>query len=251
MPLRRFIEDRAAPDRSLVVVNRTAPQPVQSMLTSLFERQPVSVEEAEIPDAETDQVLLVEEGDVVASSPLDELQDAILFINSDLFMTGTRGIEDVAVPDVLAQLDEVPFRLRGYPESHSEKLLLILISRYIERRAWRRQAGTIRSSFQYLDRIEDEVGTQQAYHRLDDTDVDVHLYGAPGWEPTPDSGITIHAGYDADLLESWFVVYTPPEGDDGHVALLAVEEGPNEWRGFWTYRASTVTDLTDYITREL
>jgi riboflavin biosynthesis pyrimidine reductase len=52
------------------------------------------------------------------------------------------------MPDVLDGLTETPFTLRGYPESNSEKLLLILVSRQIERLAWEGGSGTLRSSFQ-------------------------------------------------------------------------------------------------------
>lgn len=247
MSFRRFFDRLEAPDRSLVVLNRTAPEPIQAMLEKMLERQPVSITEAELPEANDDRVLLVEDGTVLASSTLGELQDEILLINSDLFITGARDLEEVTVSDVLAGLEEVPFFLRGYPESHKEKLLLVLLSRYIERTAWERQRGTLRTSFQFLSRIEDEVGTRQVYSRLDRSDVDVHVYGAPGWEPPPTSTITAHAGYERDFVESWFVVYTPPEGGDGHVALLALEAGPNEWDGFWTHRPSLVADIEAYI----
>ncbi|MFB6092170.1 MAG: DICT sensory domain-containing protein [Haloquadratum sp.] len=251
MTLRRFLDAVDATDRTLVVLNRTAPDPVQRMLQGVFEEQPITVEEVDAPDEADDQVLLVEDGDVVARSPLSALQETILLINSDLFITGSKELEAVDLPAVLEELDDVQFFLRGYPESHSEKLLLILVSRYIERIAWEQQSGTLRTSFQYLSRIDDEVGTKTVYQRLDDTPVDVHVYGAPGWEPAPPSRITIHAGYERDFLESWFVVYTPPEGRDGHIALLALEEGPNEWTGFWTHRESLVTDIDEYIMREL
>ena len=251
MTLRRFLDDVDDPDRSLVVINRRAPESVQRMLEATFDDQPVAVDELEIPTEGDDQVLVVENGTVVARSPLRELQDAILTVNSDLFITGTRRLEEVELPDALKELDELPFFLRGYPESHSEKLLLILVSRYIERTAWEHQSGTLRTSFQSLDRIEDEIGTNQVYRRLDGSPVDVHVYGTPGWVPPPESTITIHAGYEQDFVESWFVVYVPPEGGDGHVALLALEDGPNEWSGFWTYRPEQVTALDDYITRRL
>ena len=156
MTLRRFLDRIEDPDRSLVVLNRQAPDPVQRMLNRLFAEQSIAVEELEVDGDAADQVLLVEDGSVVARSPLSELQDAILLVNSDLFITGTRGLEEIEFPAVLEALDETPFHLRGYPESHSEKLLLILVSRYIERRAWTKQNGTLRASFQYLDRIEDE-----------------------------------------------------------------------------------------------
>ena len=251
MTLRRFLDDVDNPDRSLVVINRRAPEPVQRTLEKMFDGQPVSVEEVDIPTEADDQVLVVEDESVIARSPLHELQDAILTVNSDLFITGTRQLDEIELPEVLKELDELPFFLRGYPESHSEKLLLILVSRYIERTAWEHQAGTLRTSFQSLDRIEDEMGTNQVYRRLDDSPVDVHVYGTPGWVPPPDSTITIHAGYQPDFVESWFVVYVPPEGEDGHIALLALEDGPNEWSGFWTYCRDRVEALDAYITRHL
>lgn len=177
MSLRQFLDELDGRERSLFVVNRSAPDPVLAMLDELFERQPVSVEETTLADAESDLVLLVEDGEVVARSPLSDLETAILFVNSDLFVTGARDLDEVALPDVLAHLDDVPFRLRGYPESHHEKLLLILVSRHIERRAWSRGAGTLRASFQSLSRIDDEVGTREVYQLLDGSAVDVHLYG--------------------------------------------------------------------------
>ncbi|MGQ4555434.1 DICT sensory domain-containing protein [Halobellus sp. GM3] len=250
MTLRRFLDDIGTRDRSLVVVNRDAPDPVQRMLNRLFENQSIDVEELDLPDGEADQVLLVEDGSVVASSPLSELQDSILLINSDLFITGARELDEIEFPEVLQALDDVRFFLRGYPESHSEKLLLILVSRFIERMAWERGNGTLRASFQELPRIDDEIGTRQVYQRLDGSPVDVHVYGAPGWEPPQSSTITAHAGYDRDFLESWFVVYSPDDGE-GHVALLALEENPNEWTGFWTYRPSLVSDIEGYIMRRM
>ena len=54
-------------------------------------------------------------------------------VNSDLFTTGTRSLERTDVPDVLDGLAGTRFLLRGYPASDTGKLLLILISRYIEK----------------------------------------------------------------------------------------------------------------------
>lgn len=251
MTLARFLDRVEPADRSLVVVNRQAPAPVQRMLESLFGDGSVRVDETHLADVADDQVLLVENGDVVATSPMPELQDAILFINSDLFVTGTRDLSEITVPDVLQGLAGTRFTVHGYPEAHKEKLLLILVSRHIERRAWDVGDGTLRSSFQRLSRIADEVGTRKVYHQLDDADVDVNVYGAPGWEPPPTSSITIHAGYDRDFVDSWFVVYDPPDGGADAAALLAIQQNPNEWRGFWTHAPSVVTDLDEYIAHQL
>lgn len=249
MPLDRFLDAPEQPQRQLVVVNRTAPEPFQRMLESLFEDQEITVDDTVEQGYEENTVLLVEDGTVVATSPLSALQDAILMINSDLFITGTRDMEATEVPDVIDGLTEVPFRLRDYPASNKEKLLLILISRHIERLAYEHGEGTLRSSFQQLSRIEDERGTRQAYERVAETDVDVHVYGQPDWTPTKEFPVTTHGGYKWDFRHSWFVLFNPPAG--AGAALLAIETEPGEWEGFWTYEQSLIDDLAAHIRREL
>jgi len=210
-------------------------------------------------------VLLMEGEEVVAGSTLDELGDAVLFVNSDLYTTGSRSLSDVDLPSVISGLNDATFTLRGYPESNRQKLLLITISRFIERAAWMAGDGTLRSSFQRLSRIDDEVGTRTVYERIADTGVDTHLYGVPDDLPA-DLDAVIHAGDGRDFTDSWFVVYRPPEGPhsaesdpesdlkrgiEGGVGLLAVETEPRVWRGLWTFDAGRVSRVNRYIERNL
>lgn len=252
MPLDRFLTVPDGPERSLVVANRTEPEPFQRMLENLFADQQIRVGETADADYDENTVLLLEDGEVVASSPLQALSDAILMVNSDLFVTGTRSLDATTVPDVLDGLTDVRFTLQGYPESDTEKLLLILISRHIERRAYEAGEGRLRSSFQRLSRIEDERGTWEVYNTVADTDVDVHVYGKPDWMPTRDVGVTIHGGYKRDFDRSWFVIYNPPaQSEADGAALLAIESDDGVWEGFWSYDQSVVDDLTAYIRTNL
>lgn len=251
MGLESFLDSEPDRRRSLAVVNRTSPRPVQRMLERLFEGQPVDVEEMELPDGENLVVLFDDDGEVLASSSLESLQETILLVNSDIYVTGARELEEATVPDVLAELSGVQFRMRGYPASDSEKLLLITISRMIERVAWEHGGGKLRSSFQRLSRIEDEKGTHSVYEQLGQSNVDVHVYGAPDWIPPEGSNLTIHGGYDPDFLDSWFVVFTSETDLEGSVALLAVETEPDIWRGFWTDEPGRVREINRYVEREL
>jgi hypothetical protein len=262
MEFEEFFDEIDGRCRSLVVINRTAPRPFQRMLENAFDGQPVSVAERDIPERADDTVALVaereSEREVVATSPLDTLAETILLVNSDLYMSGAAGLEEFELPDVLEHLDEVPFRLRGYPESNTEKLLLIVISRYIERRAWQAGDGTLRTSFQRLSRMEDERGTRAVYETIGDSEVQTHVYGLPDWQPPPELGAVSHGGHTEPFRRSWFVVYTPPgdgsldlDLEDPHVALLALEVQPREWKGFWTFRTSLVERLDGYIAENL
>ncbi|MFD1569901.1 DICT sensory domain-containing protein [Halorubrum laminariae] len=246
--LRSFFDELESPERHLVLLNRSSPDPVRKLLDSLLDGQPVSISETDDPASDDDVVALVENGSIVARSTLDELLESVLLINSDLYKTGAIELDEVALPDVFEGLDEVPFRVRGYPASNKEKLLLIIISRVIERVAVEHGVGTLRASFQRLSRIDDERGTRSVYERVAGTGVDVHVYGVGDVDRLSTLPITVHTGTSYPYRRSWFVVFTPPDGTDGdHVALLALEDEPNVWDGFWTFRPELVTRIERYI----
>jgi len=269
MSLTRFLDRVPNRERSLVVANTTGPDVLQRMLESAFAEQSIDVEAAAVPDVDDDVVLLVEDGEVVATSPFSALQETLLFVNSDLYRTGTQGIETLELPDVLTGLDGVRFSLRSYPRSDTEKLLLIVISRYIERVSWRADGGHHRASFQSLSRIRDERGTREVYETLGDTGTDVHVYGVPNWVPPESLGVTMHGGYTADFTDSWFVLFRPDEGAQPDpskagseatsdaswtpepVALLAIERDSGIWEGFWTFNSDLVDDIASYIVTRL
>lgn len=243
--------DHDADEWSLAVVNRTRPQPIQSLLEGLFADQPVTVEERTLPDTDDDLVLLLRDGEVVASSPLKALEDTILLVNSDLYVTGTKSLGEIDPPDVITELEDTTFHLRGYPESNTEKLPLIIISRYIEQLAWEHGEGTLRASFQHLSRIRDERGTRNVYERLAGSDVDVHVYGLPDWLPPSTFQGTIHAGYQGEFKQAWFVVHWTPDDDGEVAALVALQRDTNEWDGFWTFDEGTVSEINRYLERNL
>jgi hypothetical protein len=250
--LRSFFDELETPDRHLVLLNRSSPDPVRNLLDSLLDGQAVSISEADSGSADDDVVALVEDGAVIARSTLDELLESVLLINSDLYKTGAIGLDEIALPAVFEGLDEVPFRVRGYPASNKEKLLLIVVSRVIERIAAEHGDGTLRASFQRLSRIDDERGTRSVYERVAGTGVDVHVYGVGDVDSLSTLPVTVHSGTSYPYRRSWFVVFTSPDGDDGdHVALLALEDEPNVWDGFWTFRPELVTRIERYIAEEV
>ncbi|MGM0371859.1 MAG: DICT sensory domain-containing protein [Halobacteriota archaeon] len=251
MSLRQFVPDREDTAHSLVLVNSTAPAPVREMLVDLFEDQPVAVEEIEDETDETDTILLVEEGSVVATSPLAAVQNAVLLVNSDLFITGTRGLDELQVPDVIEGLAGVPFTLAGYPESDTEKLLLILVSRLIERRAVRADEGTLRASFQRLSRIKDEQGTKTVYEQLGESDVDTHVYGVPDWIPSHEYDVVTHGGNGENFRKAWFVLFEPTGNPDAALGLLAYEVRPRRWEGFYALGEGELAEAAAHVTRTM
>lgn len=258
MALERFVDAHEGAERALVLANRSQPEQLMSMLSGLFAEQSVGVDEATIEGLPEDTVLLLDgDGEVLAQSPLSAVAESLLFTNSDAFITGSTDLEETNLPDVITGLEGVHFRLRGYPRSDKEKLLLIAVSRHIERVAWERDAGSHRASFQRLSRIVDEQGTQRVYRRLAESGVDTHVYGVDdgGAERAAALGVTVHTGESRDYRNSWFVVYRPPEAADPSgpepLALLAIQDETGVWDGFFTTDREEALAVDDYVREQL
>jgi hypothetical protein len=246
--IRDFFDGVSDTDVSLITVNRTRPRPVQELLADAFGTQSVDLFERSLPREGDDIVALRKDGGISAISSLNELMQSFLLVNADRFKTGTKGFDE-GIPDVLEGMDETLFDLWGYPASNKEKLLLILISRHIERLAYETGEGRLRSTFQRLSRLEDELGTKKVYERLAGRTVDVHVYGVPDGAPEQ-LDVTVHRGTSDEYWNSWCVVFRPPDGNDENgAALLAHQQEPNRWEGFWTYDPDTVARIDGYLAR--
>ncbi|MFB6081419.1 MAG: hypothetical protein ABEJ67_01225 [Halanaeroarchaeum sp.] len=150
MTLSRFIDEVADETERRydpVLVNQNKPAPIERMVRKLFVDQPVDVAVAELSAIEEDSVVLLADGAIVATSPMERLEREILFVNSDRFKTGRGHLENLDLPSVLTEMEDVVFHLRGYPHSDTEKLILIALSRHLERLALANDAGRLRSAF--------------------------------------------------------------------------------------------------------
>lgn len=247
MSISSFIEAVPEREKTLTVVNRTDPEPIQQMLSALFSEQVVTVEDVEVESTVENAVVLSEDGEPLATSPLSALRDALLLVNSDIYVSGARELADVDTPDALVGLDGVPFEVAGYPDTSKGKLLLIELSRFIEARAFRAGAGRLHSGFQVLSRVDDERGTRDVYELLAGTDVDVRLYaGADGGEgDLPDVAVRLEDC--GELRGSWFVVYRRPDVPRLEAALVATRTDGNRWRGVWTFDPARVAEIDRYL----
>ena len=240
--LGEYVNNGDDPEVTVAVVDGSHPEPLDSMVRKLFENQPVEVTDggAEFDD---DSLVLLRDGEVVASSPIEALSETVLLVNSDLYTTGAVGLEEARLPDVIAELSGTAFDVRGYPESSYEKVPLILISRHIELLSYR-NGGTHRASFQMLSRIDRESGTREVYDRLGSSEAETHVYGFPDRIPPKELGLKVHAGHGTDYTSTWFVVHT--SGTES-AALVAVETAHNEWRGRWTFDSEEVAGIEEKI----
>ena len=86
--LRVPVRETDAPDQSIVAVTRPQVDPIQRLLATTFDAQSVDIREADVPDAEDDTVLLDRDGELIASSSLQSVNDARLLVDRDRYRTG-------------------------------------------------------------------------------------------------------------------------------------------------------------------
>ena len=247
-----LLTDEDHPDRTLAIEGDEHLQPILDILEGTFDSLNVRLVESgsNIKLDTSDAVALLEGDDVVATSSMEALRNAVLLINSDLYRTGLSGIDTYEAPDVITELDDTVYTLHGFPASTKEKLLLIVISRYIERRALEAGDGRLDVAFQKLSRIEDEYGTERIYQRLANSEVDVHAYGVPDSIPDALDEVTFHTGRTETYRRPWFVVFSPSSSEIDPAALLAIEIDRNVWRAMWTYDPDRISAIRRHIDRQ-
>lgn len=251
MSLEQFARPPDQKTATITVLNPEQESPIYRILSELFTDDAITVQRTDTEESVgPSDAVLVEIGDDdrgFAVSSLDTIREELLFVNSDLYVTGARSIEDVETPDILTNLTELPFTVQGYPEHPREKMLLIEISRHIEAMAWRAGEGHLKTGFQYLSRLEDEQGTRRVYERLGrETDVTTHVYGVPDASPSI-SEIIMHEESDPEIEQSWFVVYESAHHPHEAAALVAVETAPHTYEGCWTYDPDCVATILEYL----
>ncbi|MFB6126705.1 MAG: DICT sensory domain-containing protein [Halolamina sp.] len=228
MSLSELIAGVETHEKTLTVFN--AVDDAAEAVRSRFSDRNVTVVGAEVDPGPEAYAVLEDDGEFVTAVGLDALLDADGL--------DAAGLRDAPYRAVLDHLDETMFT--SYSSSR-----MLAASREIEDRAWRIGRGELHTGFQTTGVIQSKLDT---YSRLGDHDsLEVHAYAAPeGPVPHPDS-FTVHAEDTAELRRSWFVAYDGGGVDTNKCALLAEERDPDEFYGFWTYDATTVDYIVDYL----
>ncbi|GAA0659176.1 DICT sensory domain-containing protein [Salarchaeum japonicum] len=144
--------------------------------------------------------------------------------------------------------DAVPYRallehLDRATFTSYDRRQMVTASREVEDRAWRVGEGLLVAGFQTLSTFETQ---HEAYRLLAETNLDVHVYGAPDAD-VASVGTTLHPVDSPDVRETWFVAFDGGPSPEQKSALLAEEREPGEFYGFWTYDPDTVDRIIDAV----
>ena len=258
-PLDAVIDDLASERRELVALNPPDDGVLKDVL-DYFERVDVSDRNRVTDPALPKAALLVTDGDrCLASADLERLHTYLFEFEPSPAETAAPGdpedrdsptderlsdAEVAGIQQFLSRLDN-----RVYTVTGETVTPMVGVSRHIEQRALAASAGTVHAGFQQLSRLLDKRQTLETYATLAERGFDVNLYGALDWEPPVDD-VAVHADETGDIVgDYWFVVVDSDQYGGG--ALIAREDEPGAYTGFWTFRPPLVGDVASVVETDI
>jgi len=221
-------------EKTLVVFNPPANSTLITELRDYFSTQNVTVTGKQTSSGEPENVAVLRlNGAVLASVPVSQLQE--LLAGGGLRETGV-GIDDTDYHEILQHLKETTFTSR-------DKAEMVAISHEIEDRALRVGGGRLLVGFQKPAKLIEQT---DRYERLAAQSLNIHTFAVPG-DPVGIDGVTHHAEATTEIDESWFVVFDGNGDDSYKTALLATEQAPNEYYGFWSDDPEIVDSIGDHL----
>ncbi len=237
MSLADVIEYVKGNEKTLVVFNPPAGSTLVSDLRDYFKTQNVDVKTQQTPSGEPSGIAVLQlDEEVLASVPLDQLQE---LVDGGALEHGGLGVDDAKYHEILSHLKETTF-------TSYNKRRMVLISHEIEDRALRVNSGRLLTGFQYNSKLLDQ---RTLYERLGTTNLDIHTFAVPDGPTVDIEGVSHHAEPNEEIERSWFVVFDGGGQNRYKTALLATEQAPNQFYGFWSDDPGVVDQIDDYLDR--
>lgn len=235
MPLSDIIEYVKGNEKQLVVFNPPVDSTLVSDLGDYFSTQNVAVTSQYTESGEPAGVVVLRLDDEVLSAvPVEQFEE--LLSGGALNKDGL-GIDDTDYHEILQYLKETTFT--SYNKSQ-----MVTISHEIEDRALRVNNGSLYAGFQQATKL---LNHRDQYERLGTKALDIHTFAMPEKPPVELQGVIHHAENAAEIEQSWFVVFDGGRKDRYKTALLAVEQAPNQFYGFWSDDPGIVDTIGTYL----
>lgn len=235
MSFATIIDAMTATDTQLSVYNYDGPEAAIADIASYFDVNADDVARKRTTDRPEGIAVVTVGGDPVAAR-VGTLRRAV---TTTVEVLRNADPNEPLPSDLLASLTDATFT------SHDRRRLLVA-SRHIERRVHRVGSGTLHASFQHLSRLANDLPTLTYYNLLARAGVDVYVYGVPDETLENADGITVISTESDEISATWMVGFDGNGDDEEKAALVAREEAPNDWRGFWTFDPTTVDDVIAY-----
>ncbi len=246
MSLADFIEDVKSREKTLTVFTPEDDDQLFDELVGFFEVQNITVREGHVePGGPQNFVVLHQEDEAVAVSTLEDVRETLFIDGGRSGFGGVRvDADESETPDVVTSLGNTTFSADG-----EDRFLLTQIAHYIQELAWRSGGGRLHSGVQRLSTLREDASAHEICRKLADRGVGVHVYGAPDADVATPPGIRVYPEDDPEVADVRFVAFDGDGDDSRKGAMVATEEEPGSFRGFWTFEASFVDEIIAYLER--
>ena len=224
--LEKYIEEVERRRKRFVVYSDEAATVAEQLAT-----RNVTVERRALPATGPEAFVEIYDDDrFLGAISLDDLQ---VLLSPPIVRPSDREDVEEAYRALLEVLDGTLF-------ATLERRHLRATSHEFETRARQVGRGTLRVGFQSLSAFEPQT---EVYRRLgEETDLDIHVYGRPDWNPPTIPNVTYHPDTEGTFTQYWFLAFDGGDEQSQRCALVARERDEG-YRGFWTYDSSMVGDI--------
>ena len=228
--LDRIIERLTRNDRRFTVYGREEETDIEAQ----FAAHSVTVDYHRLPPDGPDPFVVVEEdGEFAGAIPVTELE---WLLTPPVVRPASPAAVSPGYRVLFEVLDETVFTALNRRQ-------LDAVSKEIEDRARRVGGGQLRASFQQLSTFADQV---EWYWTLGEAGLDIHVYGAPDWEPPAIPGVTYH-GYGDTSTERYWVLTFDGGPTPTQACGLAARAAEDSFDGFWTDDAELVAEIENAL----
>ena len=235
MTLRQILEAINDHEKELIVFNSDSDEGIVEELRGYFQSQNVRIDAVTTASGRPEDFAVLSDRDTVLSTvglwTLRELLDGVATDQE------TTGVADANYEPILGHLKETTFTAYDTEQ-------MLYTSREIEDRARRVGEGAIHAGFQRLSLLAEQASI---YTDLAARGLDVHAYGTPDQPPPEIDGVSAHAVDNAEIAETWFVVFDGGGTDSQKSALLAEQQSDDSFYGAWTYDPTIVDSILDHL----
>ncbi|WP_336025422.1 DICT sensory domain-containing protein [Halobellus salinisoli] len=231
--LQSLLDSIRSRNRRFTVYRPTPEQPYETW----FRNHNVDVEYRKLPAGSPGSFLAIEhDGAFVGAIGLDDL-DTLL--ESPIVPPDRRADVSEGYRVLFDVLSDTVFTAMTRRE-------LLAVSREIEERAYRVGSGALYVSFQKFSTFESQIGVYR--HLAAETDIEIHIYGHPDWTPPEIEGVTYHCLTGDPRQRYWALAFNSESAAMQASGLLAREDPPDSYTGFWTNDPALVSKLRAGLT---
>lgn len=210
---------------------------VTSELQAQFSTRNVRVVSQQLSPGDGDGFIIIRDtaGQFRGALGLDQLE---ALLSPEIHLPWELSDSGVRHADVLDFLDNTIF-------SSYDRRQMLAVTREIEERAWRENSGALHVGFQNSTAFTAQV---PVYNRLArESSLAVRIYITDEWETEVDESIDIVAETGDEIGQFWFVLFDGGETDLNACGLLAEEQTPNNYYGFWTFDPDRLDEIITYL----